>query len=734
MTGTSPERLANHRGSLRHLVAALAACGLIAAFPGLTLAGPTAPPNLRPAPAATATPTPPAVAAPATATVHDEASEARAREDVDPADAGEGPLPLSATRPTLDRPLGSAGLAVALKLIANGDYAGATLAAYGLPNRVDVKIVDWLIAISGDQAVPSSRIAEVSKRLADWPGQALLRLRYEQAIAREKPAAADLIKALGGTKPTSEEAAVILARAYRDTGRREEAAAVIRDLWMRTTLSEAAEKRVLNEFSDLLTVADHKMRMDRLLYAGFSDAGTRAAKQLDADQQALAKAVVAVIKGQSTALKGLDALSAAAKKDPLAIYSRVQTLRRTNRYRDAGNLLVAAPADAKALVDPDAWWVERRLVSRVLVTSDAKLAYRIATGHGGESAALRAEAEFHAGWYALEFLHEPATAAKHFAAVGQASSAPLSASRSEYWQARAAAAAGDKTEAAVHYERAAAYPTTYHGQLALARLGRPLVTLASPPPPDATVTARFAGRELVQVIEHLTNEGVTNQINLFYRALASTLTDPAELALLAKLADNNGEHQLSLQVGVAAAGRTAQASSLAFPVAAIPAPAVPPKVEWALVYAVARQESSFNVDAASSAGALGLLQLLPDTARDAARQIGLAYSKDRLTTDAGYNATLGAVHLAGLVADYGGSYVLALAAYNAGAGRVTAWIKTYGDPRDPKIDVVNWIERIPFTETRNYVQRVMENLQAYRARLGAPAVSIETDLKRVTRG
>jgi soluble lytic murein transglycosylase len=347
---------------------------------------------------------------------------------------------------------------------------------------------------------------------------------------------------------------------------------------------------------------------------------------------------------------------------------------------------------------------------------------------------LKAEAEFHAGWYALEFMRDPATAMKHFAAIRQASSAPLSVSRSEYWQGRAAAAAGDKAAATAHYERGAAFPTTYYGQLSLARLGKSGVPLPPPPTPDAATVARFEARELVQAIQHLTNEGVTNQIGIFYRLLGSTIDDPAEQTLLAKLAEENGEYPLALQIGATAAARMPEAGALAFPIAAIPASAQTPKVERALVYAVARQESSFNVDAESSAGALGLLQLLPDTARDAARQIGVAYSKDRLTTDPGYNATLGAVHLAALVADYRGSYVLALAAYNAGAARVSAWVRTYGDPRDPKVDVVNWIERIPFTETRNYVQRVMENLAGYRARLGAAPVSMDTDLKRGSRG
>ena len=151
-----------------------------------------------------------------------------------------------------------------------------------------------------------------------------------------------------------------------------------------------------------------------------------------------------------------------------------------------------------------------------------------------------------------------------------------------------------------------------------------------------------------------------------------------------------------------------------------------------MVYAIARQESAFNPGAVSSAGARGLLQLMPATAKQTASSVGLPFSKARLTTDPAYNATLGAAHLGELVENFGGSYVMTFAAYNAGPSRVAAWVKAYGDPRDPKVDVVNWIELIPFTETRNYVQRIMENLQVYRARLGSPALTIEADLKRGT--
>ena len=642
--------------------------------------------------------------------------------------------PAPTARPDAGGALDLAGLRLALKLLANGDPAAAIIAAYALPNRIDIKIVDWLVATSGDKQVSSARIAEVTKRLSAWPGQALLRLRYEQALVNEKPSTAEVIRALGGSKPASDGATLMLARAYVAAGGEDDARRLISGFWRDSDFSASTEKAVIDEFSGLLSRADHKARMDRLLYDERSAEALRTAKQLDKKQQALAKAVVAVIKRQSSALKKLDGLPSSLKDDPLVVYSRVQALRRAGKTRPAAELLVAAPSDPKVIVDPDAWWIERRLISRSLIADgDAKLAYRIAAGHSARSSAMRAEAEFHAGWYALEYLGDPATARKHFAVIAAISSRPLSMSRAEYWLGRAAAVTDDSDEANRHFERAAAYPTAFYGQLAMARLGRTRLGLSRPPQADNGVRQRFASRELVQVIQHLGAVGEDDRLGLFYRHLANTLTDPAEIALLAAMAEEDGQHQIALQIGVFAAAGGLPVDTLAFPTAAIPASSKTSGVERPLVYAIARQESAFNPLAVSRAGARGLLQLMPATAKETAKAIGVSYSKDRLTSDPGYNATLGAAHLRGLVDDFGGSYVMTFAAYNAGASRVANWVKRHGDPRDPKVDVVNWIELIPFTETRNYVQRIMENLQVYRARLESPALVIEADLKRGAR-
>jgi len=343
---------------------------------------------------------------------------------------------------------------------------------------------------------------------------------------------------------------------------------------------------------------------------------------------------------------------------------------------------------------------------------------------------MKAEAEFHAGWYALEYLHDPVTATGHFANIAAISTLPLSLSRAEYWLGRASEAAGDRATATDHYQRAAAYPTTFYGQLATSKLGGKALHLPPPPAPTAADQQNFEARELVKVIRHLDAVGYDNRTPIFFRTLAEQVTSPGEIALLTRLADDENNHQLALQLAKTAVSRGIPADALAFPTTAIPQTAATPGIDRAVVFAVARQESAFNPAAISSAGARGLLQLMPATAKITAKAIGLPYDKSRLTSDPGYNATLGAAHLGDLVDNFGGSYVMTFAAYNAGASRVNQWVQQYGDPRDPKTDVVNWIESIPFTETRNYVQRLMENLEVYRARFGSSALTIDADLRR----
>lgn len=614
----------------------------------------------------------------------------------------------------------SAELRAGLDALSNRDAAAAIVARNRLPaDSLDRHILTWAIAVSGQRGVPSWEIAGAQRELKGWPGLKALRTHSERALARENPPTADVLAAFGTTQPETAEGAIVLSRALVATGNAARATEVLRAFWRKETLSTDVESRILDEFGTLLTAADHKTRMEMLLYRDRAEQAQRFGELGKA--QSLYRAWAAVIRKNKTAGDLINAVDASWQKEPAYTFLRIRYLRGKEEYRAAAKLFSAMPEDPARLVNPGAWWNEQRIVSRGLADlGDSRDAYRVAARHGADDPADIVEAEFHAGWYALRDLGEAKTAAKHFQRILQASDRPLSVSRAWYWLGRAAEKSAPG-EAKDYFAKAANFPGTFYGQLAGARLGRKTLNVAYPTP-TAEERARFHEREAVQAIARLQAAGHGWRGDSLYRALAGELMSPGELALLAAQAEKGGNHQLSLQIGKIAFGRGIDVAALAFPIGVIPDGANIAGSGKALAYAIARQESAFNPAAVSPANAQGLLQLMPGTAQGVAKRYGLAYSKERLTTDAAYNATLGAHYLGEQISDFGGSYVLTFIAYNAGPRRVPQWIARYGDPRGKPIDeVVDWIERIPFSETRGYVQRVMENYQVYKTRLGQKA-------------
>ncbi|MEK1870128.1 MAG: lytic transglycosylase domain-containing protein, partial [Ensifer adhaerens] len=592
-----------------------------------------------------------------------------------------------------------------------------------LEGTLDRHILTWAIAVSGQRGVPSFEIADAQRELQGWPGLKSLRANSERALYRENPPAADVLAAFGNTQPETTEGSLILARALVATGKADIAAKNLRAIWQRDTLDKDIETKILDEFSGLLTTDNHQRRMVLLLYRNRAEQAERFGDLGKA--QSLYRAWAAVSRGSDKAPALIAAVDPAWRKDAAYLFIQIEYLRKQKKYEEAAKLLARMPKDKGALVNPGEWWVEQRVVSRGLLDSgDFRGAYRIAAGHLATEATDIIDAEFHAGWYALRGMEDPATAARHFRRILEVSSRPLSASRAWYWLGRSAEAGGPG-DANEYFANAARYPGTFYGQLAAARLGRKTLNVAYPAP-TAEDRSRFENREAVRAITRLEGTGHTWRADSIYRALADELTSPGELALLSARAEKTGNHQLSLQVGKIAFGRGIDVAALAFPVGVIPSSANIDGSGKALAYAIARQESAFNPGAISTANARGLLQLMPGTAKGVASRYGLAYSQDRLTSDAGYNATLGAHYLGEQISSFGGSYILTFIAYNAGPRRVPEWLDRYGDPRGKPIDeVVDWIERIPFQETRNYVQRVMENYQVYKSRLGQKADIVE---------
>ncbi|WP_244490874.1 lytic transglycosylase domain-containing protein [Aureimonas frigidaquae] len=599
------------------------------------------------------------------------------------------------------------------------------------PNSLDHKILTWAIALKGGPAVPATEIAAAMQELAGWPGMQTLRENSERALYRENRPARDILAAFGNSAPQTPQGTMALAKALIESGQAGRARGLITQLWRTEQMDRGTEQQVMTTFGTLLTKDDHKARMDMLLYAGRVNDAQRFAGL--ANSETLFRARAASIRGDANADALLAAVPRSQHSDPSYMFTLAENLRKKNRVTEAAKIMMSAPRDPAQLVDPDAWWNEQRIISRMLLEQgNRREAYQLAARHSAQGTVARVEADFHAGWYALRALGDPATASRHFAKVAEVSTRPLTQSRAYYWMGRAAEAGGPGN-ARQYYQRAARFGATYYGQLAAAKLGARPGEISYPRPSNAD-RQRFQNRDAVRALVRMHQIGSDWRAAQLYRSLADELDNPGELALLANLAEQRGDHAMSLDVGKRAYARGIDAPALAFPVGVIPDSARISAAGKALAYAIARQESAFNPGAKSPVGALGLLQLMPATAKTLARETGVAYSEARLLNDVSYNAQLGSRYLGQQIDAFNGSYVLTFAAYNAGPRRAREWIQRFGDPRGQSVDeVVDWVEMIPFTETRNYVQRVMENYQVYKMRLGA-GFSIESDLRNGRQG
>ena len=497
-------------------------------------------------------------------------------------------------------------------------------------------------------------------------------------------------------------------------GRTDEASQVIRALWRDGNFDGLTESVILRDFGRSLLKADHAYRADRLFYAGYLGASARAAALAGSDVLALAQARIAAARAPMSA--GLvRAVPPALRNDPGLLFSRIQYARRAGRIYEAAVMLSLAPRDRDALVNRDRWWSERKMVARALLDLDEpRLAFEVCDETvRPDSSEAQVDAAFHAGWIALRFLDDAASAARRFAVAAEAAENPLSVARAAYWQGRAAEAMGDSQSAKSFYARAASVPIAYYGQLAARRLGETHLALHAPP-----AAAEGDRRdEAVRAVEALYADGLDDLAAGVAFDAARQWRDEAQLAAMAAVVKQRDDTGTEVQFAKIAVMRGQPLEAMAFPAVGMPAfVPLPHSADLPTVYAVARQESEFIWHSASGAGAKGLMQMLPSTAVLVARRAGVEFDPARLIVDPAFNTELGAALLGQLIEDEGGSRELAFAAYNAGPGRVAQWIAAHGDPRDGSVDLVDWIERIPFDETRDYVERVSENLGVYRQR------------------
>lgn len=642
--------------------------------------------------------------------------------------------PFAVAPPSVTSPADIEELKKAVEAARKGRDADLMAAERAIQDPVARLLAQWIYLRSDNTSPSFQQYATFVSVHPDWPHVRLFRRRAEDSLWSDGLDDATVLAFFAHHPPTTAKGRFMLARALLAKGDRAGAEKLVRYAWRRLDFSADVENKVRQMFGDMITREDDRVRMQARFYQDDVGAAMREAQRLGGNDLAIARARAAVIKDLNNAKALLDDVPVAAHQDPGYIFARAQWLRKHNKPDEAEQVLLTAPQDAEALIDPDKWWLERRiLVRKLLDDRKPQAAYRVTRDAAPPRRDnWRVDKFFTAGWIALRFLHDPKTAAEQFAHIAQGTNNPHALGRAGYWQGRAAEAMGKRAEAKAFYEKAAQYTVTYYGQLARARLGIKELGLIGPPKFTAEERKVLQNLEVVRAAELLYALGEHNMLASIYAELGESATDVAGMAMLEDVAGKHGDGRAMVLLGRYAHARGLPMDYYAYPTVGLPEyrPIAPP-IERAVAYSIARQESDFNQQDISSAHAVGLMQVTPEAGRDTARRFKVKYDWQRMVKDPVYNMQMGAAELSNLLHYYRGSYLLTFAGYNAGMGRVKQWIAAYGDPRDPHVDPIDWAERIPLAETRNYVQRVMENLQVYRARFGGGSrLLIEADLRR----
>ena len=597
-------------------------------------------------------------------------------------------------------------------------------------NSIGDAVLEWR-RLTANSTASFDQLSRFLVANQGWPDGDKLRARAENAISIDSFDPARTLAFFNVYPPQTASGQLRHALALNASGRRDEGQAAARRAWTSGTLNEAEVSRVLTIFPAAISPADHDARMDRLLWSGATTAAARQLPLTSPDKRALFAARLAMRSNAVDAALQASAVEAAnpslTRTDAGYITDKATWLRRNGRGGSAQELL-AAPRNLTAPPTDTVEWLKTLLVNAQQARSEGnrQTAYNIASKLDDAVApdvALR-DASFgirdnytSLAWLGAQVaekdLRRPADAARLYRAYGDAAQSAQTRAKGYYWAGRAALAAGDRAGADRNFEAAGKYYDQFYGQLALERLGRPQ------PRPGASEPVRVSAAEkqtfdndrLVRATRALGEIGAWREQSLFIRALASRAATPAEHVLTGQIGQQIGRQDLGVWTGRNALSKDVDAIEAGgFPTVRVPAGH---ENNWTFIHAIIRQESQFNREAVSPVGARGMMQLMPATAGDVSRKLGLPYDAGALFSDTNYNMTLGSSYFQQRLRDYNGSYPLAVAAYNAGAGNVNKWLRTYGDPRNGGIDWLDWIESIPFSETRGYVMAVLANAVVY---------------------
>ena len=631
-----------------------------------------------------------------------------------------------------------------MKAVSTGDIARARTLRGQLADPAARKLVEWFALRNGFGA-PTDFMA-FSEANPAWPDRQLLRRRTEEQAFVQGGSSQKIRALFRDDGPQTGAGFAALASAYlmeKDENRARTTAAKV---WREYELASTLETGFLERFKPLLSAEDHRRRLDRILVDSIrfsserDDRATiarRVIPLLPEAEQKKAEARLAVFLKAKTADKLLAALPAEAEGviDWGLAYQRVQHLRALGNMDEVWKILTALPNDPDKLVSPDDWWMERRAAAYAALRADKPdIAYAVVRDPGPLSVNPLKDATFMAGWLALRHLDNAKAALPHFEASRAAADGPLTQARADYWLGRTFEALDRRDEARKAYAAAAKLFDTFHGQLARHKVepSAPALRASLPAMPTAEETKRFTELDAVKAVGIAITANLDRSIvRMLIGHLRYSLKTEGEVALLAQLTETLGDTQMVVRVGKTAIARGMNLVVYAYPVHTFPAykPLRTPP-EMAMLLGIARQESEFNAAIVSTAGARGLLQVMPITARHICRDHNVKCDVPRLLTDNSYNAMIASAYIGDRMAEFGGNYVLTLAGYNAGPGRAREWVRAFGDPRTPKVDPIDWIESIPIEETREYVKKVLANIQVYRARLGEEqALRLTQDLK-----
>jgi soluble lytic murein transglycosylase len=585
-------------------------------------------------------------------------------------------------------------------------------------NRILVKYFTWEYLKDPESDAPFDVIVQFMAQNPDWPDKAMLERRAEVALLADNPSDEVLSNWFSAHPPKTYIAKIQQAKTP------EELRSYIRSAWVTDDYGKVVEGRLLEKYHAILRPEDHIKRIDRLLWEGKYEDAKRLFKYVPYDYQLLFKARIALAEDKPQAPTDVVNLPHTLKEDPGLIYERLKWRSRSNDREGVRELLLATPFEVPYA---EKWWPLRdRQIRQALGDKDIALAEKLLQRHGQKLGTVSySEAEWLKAWIKLEYRHQPEKAYPQFVALFKTMETPGSKARCAYWAARSAPKADEER----WLIQAGKYPATFYGQLALVEMNKNArIAVYSDAEPIGEDKQRFHQRELVQLVYALDKAHETDTASKFIYYLVEKAETPGEAILATRL----GREIHRIDFGVRASKKAMQNDILSvessYPIIAVKNTA---GLEKPLLLALMRQESEFYAGAISSSGAFGLMQLLPSTAKEVARKSHISYSSDRLF-EADYNITIGSLYLSKMVEKFNGSYVLAIASYNAGPGRVGQWLNNYGPPGNNVHDIVNWIERIPTSETRNYVQHVLGNTEVYRFMLaGQPTkLMLTEDLRR----